>query len=189
MSDDQTASTLPASMVEKFAEWIPAEARVLDIGGTHSVDLKALAKSGRQVTVLNAKKDSARAGLTYVSDDFMAYEPPRVFDVILCFGLLQTLKYQECASLVTRLHQWLKPGGTLFLTTLHLEDAEFEKYVATWERRGIRSFRSPDGEKHRLFLEKGELVQLFFRWQSVHHWEGVDAATGAGVVEAVMTCP
>lgn len=188
MSEDQGATT-PASLVEKFAEWIPDKARILDIGGTHAVDLKPLAKNGCQVTTLAAKKDSSRAGLTKVTADFMSYEPPRVFDVILCFDLMQTLKYQECASLVTRLHQWLKPGGTLFLTTLHLEDVEFEKYVATWERRGIRSFRSPSGKEHRLFLEKGELLQLFFRWQTVHHWEGVDAATGAGIVEAVLTCP
>jgi len=161
----------------------------LDIGGTHSLDLKALAKSGREVTSLAAKNDTSRGKLTTITDDFMAYEPPRVFDVILCFDLMQTLKYQECASLVSRLHQWLKPGGTMFLTTLHLEDAEFNKYVETWERRGIRSFRSPDGKEHRLFLEKGELVQLFFRWQTVHHWEGVDKTTGKGVIEAVMSCP
>jgi len=146
MSDDQAAQT-PASLLEKFAEWIPEGARVLDIGGTHSLDLKALAKSGREVTSLAAKNDTSRGKLTTITDDFMAYEPPRVFDVILCFDLMQTLKYQECASLVSRLHQWLKPGGTMFLTTLHLEDAEFNKYVETWERRGIRSFRSPDGKE------------------------------------------
>ncbi|MFT5232246.1 MAG: 2-polyprenyl-3-methyl-5-hydroxy-6-metoxy-1,4-benzoquinol methylase [Candidatus Krumholzibacteriia bacterium] len=186
MSDDQVAHA-PDVLVKKFAEWIPEGARVLDIGGSHNVDLKALAKSGHEVTTLAARNDSTRAGLTKVSADFIGYEPPRVFDVILCFDLMQTLKYQECASLVSRLHQWLKPGGTLFITTLHLEDSEFEKYVTNWERRGIRSFRSPDEKEHRLFLEKGELLQLFFRWQAVHHWEGMD--DGSGVIEAVLTCP
>ena len=67
----------------------------------------------------------------------------------------------------------------------------------TWERLGIRSFRSPDGDKYRLFLEKDEVLSLFFRWQPVHHWEGLGPvhrhgdgpAERHGEVEVVLVRP
>lgn len=197
----------PSPLLEKFAEWIPEGARVLDIGAGQGRNSLPLARSGCQVTALDPSpvaletiRQAAAAeelDITYVQQDFMTFEPPGVFDVILCFGLVQILRYQECASLVTRLHQWLRPGGTLFLTAWHMEDPSFARLAREWERLGIRSFRSPDGEKHRMFLEKGEVLKLFFRWQAVHHWEGLGPVHrhGAGSeerhgdIEAVLTRP
>jgi len=197
----------PSPLLEKFAEWIPTGARVLDIGAGQGRNTLPLARQGCRVTALDPsavatetiRKAAAQEKLTIelVQRDFLDYEPIGAFDVILCFGLIQILRYQECASLVTRLHQWLKPGGTLFLTAWHLGDPSFAKLVAEWERLGIRSFRSPNGKKHRLFLEQGEILKLFFRWQRVHHWEGLGpvhrhgdgAEERHGDIEAVLTRP
>ncbi len=169
-------------LLEKYAEWIPAGARVLDIGAGQGRNTLPLVRRGCEVTALDPslvalttireKIAAENLSAEYVQQDYMSFEPDDVFDVILCFGLMQILRYQECASLVTRLHQWLKPGGTLFLTAWHVGDPSFDRLVADWERLGIRSFCSPDGEKFRFFLEKGEILKLFFRWQPVHHWEG-----------------
>ena len=197
----------PSELLEKYADWIPAGARVLDIGAGQGRNTLPLARSGCQVTALDPSavalaavaKRAAAEDLTVemVAQDFMDYEPTGNFDVILCFGLIQILNYQQCASLVTRLHQWLKSGGTLFLTAWHVDDPSFARMVKQWDRLGIRSFRSPDGEKHRLFLEKGEILQLFFRWQPVHHTEGMGPwhrhgdgkKERHGEIEAVLTCP
>ncbi len=197
----------PSALLATYAEWIPADARVLDIGAGQGRNTLPLARQGCQVTALDPSevaletigKQAAKEDLSVeiVAQNFMDYEPPGVFDVVLCFGLMQILRYQECASLVTRLHQWLKPGGTLFLTAWHVDDPSFPGLAADWDRLGIRSFRSPDGEKHRLFLEKGEILKLFFRWQAVHHWEGLGALhrhgggpeEQHGDIEVVLTRP
>ncbi|MCB1184493.1 class I SAM-dependent methyltransferase [bacterium] len=197
----------PSELLARFDEFIPENARVLDIGAGQGRNTLPLARRGCRVTALDpsavaietiakaARK--AKLDIDLVPKGFMAYEPPRVFDVILCFGLMQILNYHECASLVTRLHQWLRSGGTLFLTAWHVEDPSFPRLVQEWERLGIRSFRSPEGDRYRLFLEKGEIPRLFFRWQPVHLWEGLGPVhrhgdgpeERHGVVEAVLTHP
>jgi len=197
----------PSPLLDQYAEWIPESARVLDIGAGQGRNTLPLARRGCRVTALEPSavardiigKSAAAENLTVelVPQGFVDYEPEGVFDVILCFGLMQILRYQECASLVTRLHQWLKTGGTLFLTAWHVEDPSFAKLADQWERLGIRSFRSPDGDQHRLFLEKGEILKLFFRWQAVHHWEGLGPehrhgdgpAERHGDIEVVLTRP
>jgi SAM-dependent methyltransferase len=197
----------PSPLLAQFDEFIPAGARVLDIGAGQGRNCLPLARRGCRVTALDpsaaalgairTRAEAEKLELQYVQQDFLDYEPERVFDVILCFGLMQILRYQECASLVTRLHQWLRSGGTLFLTAWQMEDPSFPRLVKEWERLGIRSFRSPDGESHRLFLEKGEILKLFFRWQPIHHREGLGPvhrhgdgpAEQHGELEVVLTRP
>ena len=197
----------PSVLLEKYAEWIPDGARVLDIGAGQGRNTLPLARRGCHVTALDpsavaletiaAAAKAEKLDIELVQKGFMAYEPPRVFDVILCFGLMQILNYRENASLVTRLHQWLRSGGTLFLTAWHMGDPSFERLTREWERLGIRSFRSPEGDRHRLFLEQGEILKLFFRWQPVHHWEGLGPVhrhgdgpeEQHGDIEVVLTHP
>ncbi len=194
-------------LLARYADWIPAEARVLDIGAGQGRNSLPLARRGCRVTALEPsgvgraaiKAQAAEAGLDLdiVGENFMSYEPRGVFDVILCFGLVQILRYQECASLVTRLHQWLRSGGTLFLTAWHVGDPSFARLTREWERLGIRSFRSPDGSQYRLFLEDGEILKLFFRWQTIHHCEGLGPEhrhgdgppERHGEIEVVLTRP
>jgi SAM-dependent methyltransferase len=142
-----------------------------------------LARQGCQVTGLDTSRVAVdtvnelaaadKLPLEAVRQDFRQYEPPRNFDVVLCFGLMQLLDLQGCASLVERLHHWTRPGGSLFLTAWHMDDPSFDTLCDTWERRSARTFRSPDGSSHRLFLESGEILQLFFRWDVIHHREGL----------------
>ncbi len=197
----------PSALLEKYAEWIPAGARVLDIGAGQGRNALPLAARGCRVTALEPSTAALDAlgkraaaenlDITLVPQEFLDYEPTGAFDVILCFGLMQVLHYEECASLVNRLHHWLVSGGTLFLTAWHMEDPSFAGLSTRWEPLGIRSFRSPDGASHRLFLEKGEIVKLFFRWQPVHHWEGMGPwhshgdgpQERHGDVEAILTRP
>lgn len=194
-------------LLDKCAGLIPDGARVLDLGIGQGRNALPLARRGCQVTgidtsqvavdTVNRLAAAEKLPVEAILEDFRNYEPPRSFDAVLCFGLMQTLDLQGCASLVERLHHWIRPGGALFLTAWSLEDPSFKTCIAEWERRSGRTFRSPDGDSHRLFLEEGEILKLFFRWEVAHHWEGTGPSHqhGSGPqerhgdVEAVLIRP
>jgi cyclopropane fatty-acyl-phospholipid synthase-like methyltransferase len=181
--DEALFGSNESPLLVKCAEFIPDGAQVLDLGVGQGRNALPLARKGYQVTgidtsqvavdTVNRLAAEENLPLEAHLQDFMYYEPEHSFDVVLCFGLMQILDLQGCASLVDRLHHWIRPGGVLFLTAWHMEDPSFDILCKEWERRSGRSFRSPDGEINRLFLEKGEILKLFFRWEVVHHWEGL----------------
>ena len=170
-------------LLDKCADLIPDGARILDLGSGQGRNALPLARRGCQVTGIDTSQVSVdtvnrlaaeeKLPLDAILEDFRTFEPPRSFDAVLCFGLMQTLNLQGCASLVERLHHWTRPGGALFLTAWSMDDPSFDTCCQQWERRSGRTFRSPDGESHRLFLEEGEILKLFFRWEVAHHWEGL----------------
>jgi len=178
-NDESMANTeAQPSLLSRYAEWIPDAARVLVLGAVSGHDEKFLVDHDCQVAALAGNPA-----------DFMSFAPDEAFDVILCLDVMPILRYQDCASLVTRLHQWLRSGGTLFLTARHLGDPAFAAYEEQWRRLGIRSFCAPDGTRHRLFLEQGEIPRLFFRWQPVLIQEKGLGSDDPGAVTAVLTRP
>jgi tellurite methyltransferase len=205
--DEALFGAKESRLLVKCAELIPDDARVLDLGIGQGRNALPLARRGCHVTgidtsgvavdTVNRLAGEENLPLETHLQNFMDYEPDRSFDVVLCFGLMQMLNLQECASLVDRLHHWTRPGGALFLTAWHMEDPSFDTLCKEWERRSGRSFRSLDGEMNRLFLEKGEILKLFFRWEVEYHWEGLGKLHkhGAGKrerhgdVEAVLIRP
>ena len=196
-----------APLLKQWAERIPAGSRVLDIGvgqgrnalplGRRGCDVTGIDTSQVAVDTVNAIAAQESLPVTAAVHDFLRYEPDRNFDVVLCFGLMPMLDLGGCASLVERLHHWTRPGGTLFLTAWHRDDPHFQTYGQTWEARSGRSFRHPEDGRHRLFLDAGEILKLFFRWEALHHWEGLGKAhrhgkgpsERHGEVEAVLIRP
>lgn len=205
--NDAVFGSKETHLLNKCAKYIPEGARVLDLGIGQGRNALPLARRGCQVTGIDTSEVSVdmvnrlaaeeNLPVTALLQNFMTYEPDRSFEVVLCFGLMQIQDLAGCASLVERLHHWTKPGGTLFLTAWHNEDPSYERLIKEWERRSARSFRSPDGDTNRLFLEKGEILQLFFRWEVIHHWEGMGKLHNHGLgkkerhgeVEAVIIRP
>jgi len=206
-NDEALFGSDESHLLQKYADFIPDDASVLDLGVGQGRNVLSLARRGCQVTgidtsqvavdTVNRIAGKENLPLEAHLQDFIYYEPDRAYDVALCFGLMQMLDLQGCASLVDRLHHWIRPGGALFLTAWHMEDPSFDTLCREWERRSGRSFRSPDGKMNRLFLENGEILKLFFRWEVVHHWEGQGKphkhGTGEleshGEVEAVLIRP
>lgn len=173
----------PSDLLEKHADLLPEGCRVLDVGVGQGRNALPLARRGcdvlgidlsqEAVDQVNAAAKKEKLLLEAVHQDFMSYEPERAFDAVMCFGLMPELDLRGCASLVGRLHHWTRPGGTLFLTAWHTGDPSFAACREDWQRRSSRTFRHPDDGRSRLFLESGEILQLFFRWEVVHHWEGM----------------
>lgn len=199
--------TEPSELLDRYAEHVPDGCRVLDVGVGQGRNALPLARRGCEVLGLDTSQEAVdqvvalgkkeKLRLTARLQDFMSFEPDRAFDAVLCFGLMPELDLRGCASLVGRLHHWTRPGGILFLTAWHTGDPSFVLCEEEWERRSSRTFRHPDDDRSRLFLEKGEILKLFFRWEVVHHWEGMGPVhrhgdgpeEQHGIVEAVLVRP
>jgi SAM-dependent methyltransferase len=176
--------TRASRLLERYAQLLPAGARVLDIGVGQGRNALGLAERGCRVTgidtsatALEQVREQAGAASLEIElwhGDFIDYDPPETFDAVLCFGLLQTLDRRAGASLVHRWYAWTRPGGALFVTAWHVDDPRFPELVESWERTGLHSFRGPEGE-NRLFLARGEILDLLLGWRVVHHWEGLGA--------------
>jgi len=170
-------------LLNRYDQWFLPGAEILDVGIGQGRNALPLARRGCVVSGIDTSEEAVHQVRTLAQPedlpltaqlvDFQEYDPPASFDAVLCFGLLQMLPPAQAASLVQRLRQWTRSGGALFLIAWHVDDPGFDTYCRNWERTGLRSFRSSDGEKFRTFLGCGEILQLFRGWKVVHHWEGL----------------
>jgi 2-polyprenyl-3-methyl-5-hydroxy-6-metoxy-1,4-benzoquinol methylase len=173
----------PSSLVERFADHLPAGCSVLDIGVGQGRHALYLASRGFAVTGIDLRAealDEAQARATarglqldLVQGDFIDYVPRNGrFDAVLGFGLLQTLSRRQGASLLHRLRAWTRRDGLAFLTAWHVDDPSYSELSASWERFGLHSFRGPQ-DQVRTFLARGEIRDLMLGWGVLHHWEGL----------------
>lgn len=194
-------------LLERYGNLIPDGCKVLDIGVGQGRNAVPLARRGCQVTgidtaavsvdLVNQQAQAEGLPLTAQQVGFEDFHVPEPFDVVLCFGLLQMLPPSGSASLVERLRAWTRSGGALFLIAWHVDDPQFGDYCQGWERTGLRSFRSADGQDHRTFLGRQEVLQFFRGWKVAHHWEGLgpihrhgnSAEERHGDVEVVLVKP
>jgi len=170
-------------LLERYNECLIPGSRVLDVGigqGRNAYPLavrkcvvEGIDTSEEAIRQVRAHAQAEELSLTAKQVDFQDYEPSEPFDAVLCFGLLQMLSPPVAASLIQRLRLWTRRGGTLFLIAWHVDDPGFDTYCRKWERTGLRSFRSSDGENFRTFLGRGEILQMFRGWNVLHHSEGL----------------
>ncbi len=170
-------------LLDRYGNLLEPGTSVLDVGVGQGRNALPLARGGCRVTGLDnsevaissvrAAAENENLDLVLHQKPFLDFQAPESFDVILCFGLLQILSPEDSASLLERIHHWLRPGGILFMTAWHVDDPSFPGLCDTWERLGLHRFRSPDKKRYRSFLGRGEILQLFFRWKVIHHWEGL----------------
>jgi 2-polyprenyl-6-hydroxyphenyl methylase/3-demethylubiquinone-9 3-methyltransferase len=148
----------PARLVYIAGRSVLRGARVLDVGCGAGLLSEALARAGGQVTALDlapelveiAKLHLLESGLTVdyrlQSVEAIAAEMPEAFDVITCMELLEHVPdpgsvLQACARL-------LKPGGTLFVSTLNRTPLAFAvaivgaEYLAGLLPKGTHDYQS-----------------------------------------------
>ncbi|MFO7653348.1 MAG: class I SAM-dependent methyltransferase [Candidatus Krumholzibacteriia bacterium] len=171
-----------SKLLRQYEQMVPADARVLDLGVGQGRNALPLAAHGCHVTGVDtsataiaqaeARAREQRLEMDFWQGNFLDYQPELPFDAVLCFGLLQMLDRGSGASLVHRWFEWTRPGGVLFVTAWHVDDPEFPQILDSWERTGLHTFRSPEGE-NRLYLARDEILDLLLGWRVVHHWEGL----------------
>ena len=131
-----------------------------------------LARRGCQVTgidtsqvavdLVNRLAAEENLPLEAILQDFLTYEPTRSFDVVLCFGLMQMLDLAGL-RLAGGAPAPLDPARRRAVPDGLAHGGSRLRSPVSRNGSGAarRSFRSPDGEAHRLFLEKGKSSSFF----------------------------
>ncbi|HEU5472495.1 MAG TPA: class I SAM-dependent methyltransferase [Actinophytocola sp.] len=134
---EQTYSRNPEHLaaIDWLLARLPAEAKVMDIGsGTGRPTAELLAAVGHQVTgydVSTTMVDLARrqvpAARFEVADVRTLSETPQAWDAITAFFPLLMMSRKDIADTLTRMTDWLAPGGLLMFATapFDAEDTEF----------------------------------------------------------------
>ena len=106
-----------------------AGARVLDVGCGGGLLAEGLAASGARVTAIDlapqmidvAREHAAGSGLSIdyrvVAAEMLAVAEPAAFDVITCMEMLEHVP--DPAAMIHTFAELLRPGGELFVSTLH----------------------------------------------------------------------
>jgi SAM-dependent methyltransferase len=112
-----------------LAPELPARASVLDLGGGHGRYARAFADAGHEVTLFDqpmvvelARKRHGDV-LRYIAGDF--HEAPTFggpYDLVLLCNIVHGESSAANASLVARVAQSLRPGGTIAIRDMILDD-------------------------------------------------------------------
>jgi 2-polyprenyl-3-methyl-5-hydroxy-6-metoxy-1,4-benzoquinol methylase len=118
---------------EEVARWLgprlPPGARILDLGGGHGRYGQTLAAQGFQVTLFDLQVCIQYAqrrygnSLDYIKGDFMQDPLGGPYDAVLVSNIMHGLGPVENQQLLLRLREALRPGGTLLLKDMFLDDS------------------------------------------------------------------
>ncbi|WFE28143.1 class I SAM-dependent methyltransferase [Solwaraspora sp. WMMD791] len=117
-----------AAEADFVASYLPPGGRVLDLLCGTGTTLRALAARGhrgtgvdRSASFVDFASGSATPGVEYVCQDVVTFRRAATYDVVTClFGSLNLVPYAELPALLTRVADWLRPGGHLVLDAAHL---------------------------------------------------------------------
>lgn len=123
-------------MIERFLQWLPADARVLDAAcGTGKYWPLLLAEDRRVVGI-----DQSAAMLGHARVKFPAVptrkqglqelDDDRVFDGITCIDALENVAPEDWPRVLANFHRALRPGGLLYLSVELPEDDLAEVFQA-----------------------------------------------------------
>jgi tellurite methyltransferase len=171
----------PESILEAYHALLDPARPVLDIGAGQGRHTLYLARRGFTVDAV----DPSRVGLDDITrrataerltvrthhctiDRFQA--GAGAYSGVLLFGLIQELPGESLPVLVSKTGRLLHPGGLLFVTAFSTMDPAYQTCAAEWERIGRHSFRNGEGTV-RTYLEPDEILELFTRYELIHHRE------------------
>jgi 2-polyprenyl-6-hydroxyphenyl methylase / 3-demethylubiquinone-9 3-methyltransferase len=143
--------------------------RALDVGCGAGLLSEALAASGAEVTALDLSKEVIEIAQLHLlesglkvdyrlqSVESLADEQPQSVDIITCMEMLEHVP--DPGSVISACHRLLKPGGSLFVSTLNRTSAAFAlaivgaEYVAGIVPKGTHEYVK--------FIKPSELAACF----------------------------
>ena len=174
----------PEKILKEHFRKIDSSRPVLDIGAGQGRNSFFLADKGFAVDAMDPSsvafdllKSEAQKNnwkLRAYQKTFSEFEPDDSahYSAILIFGLIQILSWQEIEELLRKIDNWTKKGSFVFVTGFTVRDPSLEKYQINWKTVGTNSFIDGAGNA-RTFLELKEIGQIFRKYQTVYHWEGI----------------
>ena len=107
-------------------ELLAPNTTVLDVGcGTGKPTASMIVGSGRKVhgidfspKMISICRQQIRGG-SFEQADILAYDTETTFDAIMAFYSLLNFSHEQMTCIVANLYKWTKPGGYLFIGTLH----------------------------------------------------------------------
>lgn len=96
-----------------------------------SLDRRSWKLHGIEMSSVAAKKAETISGAqVFVGDVLSAPFPPKSFDVITCFDVLEHL--YEPAKVLAKVQEWLKPGGIFYVLVPNIESIEALFFKSYW---------------------------------------------------------
>ena len=109
---------------------------ILDLGCSSGAFLRSVSGKdwdlfGIEMSEESAKKAQERSGAkVFVGDILEAEFAPASFDVITCFDVFEHL--YEPRQVITRVAEWLKPGGIFYVLVPNVDSAEARVFKSYW---------------------------------------------------------
>jgi SAM-dependent methyltransferase len=109
---------------------------ILDLGCSSGAFLDLLGSNDWNLYGIEMSRDSAKraemktGARVFIGDILDAAFPPESFDVITCFDVLEHL--YEPRQVLTRIAEWLKPGGIFYVLVPNIDSAEGRVFGTYW---------------------------------------------------------
>lgn len=154
---------------------------VLDVGAGQGRHALYLARDGYAVEALepsivgiNQMKEIAEKEnlpIHFTHGDLAEFEPKiTAYSAVLLFGIIQILTREQITELLTSLKSWTAEDSLIFITAFSTDEPSYEKHKQDDEEIGKNSFKDSK-EFIRTYLEKDEILELFERYDVLHHNE------------------
>jgi SAM-dependent methyltransferase len=136
ISESGERSTARWDFRVEAVEQMKGAGALLDLGCSSGAFLNLLDKGrwelyGIEMSPESAKAAAARTGAKVFSGDILDVRfPPKSFDVITCFDVLEHL--YEPRRILARVAEWLKPGGIFYVLVPNIDSAEGRVFGGYW---------------------------------------------------------
>jgi len=158
----------PEKMLIDFVEKNKIGKFALDIGAGQGRNSFFLAEKGfitdalepSSVAVEFLNKQNKYDNLTVCKSDFKNFFPEKKYDLILIFGLLQILSYNECRLLAEKVSFLSKKGTIVFVTSFSEKDDSFIKIKEDYAEYK-RNFFKKINNQFRSFPNIREISEFF----------------------------
>jgi 2-polyprenyl-3-methyl-5-hydroxy-6-metoxy-1,4-benzoquinol methylase len=179
LDSESNLASRSTAFIDKSVEWIcsyfhvAAGTKISDFGCGPGLYAARLARRGAEVTGIDfsarsieyAQEIAVREDLPieYVNQDYLEYETDKRFDlIIMIFCDFAVLKRSKRAKVLSKFHEFLKPGGSILFDVPSLRAFEKRDESVVHEVNLMNSFWSPDRYHgfHHTYRYDGERVTL-----------------------------